>query len=62
MKKIVRCAVLLLCLSLVCAGMLVFTGCGDNNTSKNDKYGYVTNSDGTRTWYEKNNKHIVVID
>lgn len=63
MKKVVRMVALILCVLSLNIGVMAFTGCTDNdNSKKDDKYGYVTNSDGTRTWYEKNNKHIQVID
>lgn len=34
---------------------------GSSNKS-NNKYDYVTNSDGSRTWYDTSNSHIVRID
>ena len=54
MKKIIALVLaLVMCLSL-CA-------CGGSKKSSN-KYNYVTNSNGSRTWYETGNSHIVRID
>ena len=63
MKKFIRVVALLLCLAVLSVGAVLLTGCGDSSSKKSSsKYGYVTNSDGTRTFYEKNNKHIQVVD
>ena len=34
----------------------------NSSSTSNSKYDYITNSDGTRTWYDTTNDHIVKFD
>jgi hypothetical protein len=49
---------------LVIIGIMVMACRSGSGTSQksNQKYDYKTKSDGTRTWYEKDNPHIVDTD
>ena len=42
--------------------MLITFSCGSDSGSSSSKYDYVTNSDGSRTWYDTTNDHIVRFD
>lgn len=47
------------------AAVSMFTACGSSGRARSSskaKYDYVTNKNGTRTWYETDNDHIVRVD
>lgn len=46
----------------VVIALIISNTSGGSTSNRKNKYDYVTNADGTRTWYETNNDHIVVID
>ena len=60
MKKFVRMVVLFLCVCLLSINAITLSSCGDDNSNKKDnEYGYVTRSDGTRKWYHKDSAYRV---
>ena len=61
MKEKLSIIVLFIIILVFCASCIGSMGSSGKKSSSSDRYGYITNSDGTRTWYDKNNKNIVVI-
>lgn len=59
MTKLKKVVIAILCLTML---TVMLSACGGGSSSSSKKYGYVTNSDGSRTWYDTSKSNIVRID